>query len=97
MSLLRPAVLGTAAVTLLTAALGAATPGQTIRLAPGTYHGAFLGRTRATASAPITVTGPPTAILTNPDSSGTNPAARSRQTASIPVTASGCTAPRTGD
>jgi hypothetical protein len=57
----------------LSAALTAATPGQTIRLAPGTYHGAFVGRTRAIASAPITVTGPPTAILTNPDSSGTNP------------------------
>ncbi|GIE28111.1 hypothetical protein Ait01nite_011560 [Actinoplanes italicus] len=57
----------------LSAALAAATPGQTIRLAPGTYHGAFVARTTAIASAPITVTGPPTAILTNPDSSGTNP------------------------
>jgi hypothetical protein len=57
----------------LTAALAAARPGQTIRLAPGTYAGAFLARAAGTATAPITVTGPATAILTNPESSGTNP------------------------
>ena len=57
----------------LSAALAAAQPGQTIRLAPGTYSGAFLGRATGTATAPITVTGPATAVLTNPDSSGTNP------------------------
>ncbi len=57
----------------LSTALAAARPGQTIRLAPGTYSGAFLGRAVGTASAPITVTGPATAILSNPDSSGTNP------------------------
>lgn len=33
----------------------------------------YLGRAVGTASAPITVTGPATAILTNPDSAGTNP------------------------
>jgi hypothetical protein len=57
----------------LGAALTAARPGQTIRLSPGTYSGAFLGRAAGTAAAPITVTGPATAILTNPESSGTNP------------------------
>ena len=62
---------GTAAE--LSAALTAARPGQTIRLAPGTYHGAFLGRAVGTAAAPIAVTGPATAILTNPEPSGTNP------------------------
>ena len=60
---------GTAAQ--LEAALRAAQPGQTIRLAPGTYHGAFLARAAGTASAPITLTGPATAVLTNPESSGT--------------------------
>src|SRR5690349_18074344 len=57
----------------LSAALAAARPGQTIRLAPGTYSGAFLGRAIGTEAAPITLTGPATAILTNPESSGTNP------------------------
>ncbi|WP_433722461.1 cellulose binding domain-containing protein [Actinoplanes sp. CA-051413] len=57
----------------LSAALAAARPGQTIRLASGTYSGAFLGRAVGTAAAPITLTGPATAILTNPESSGTNP------------------------
>ncbi|KUL29732.1 cellulose binding domain-containing protein [Actinoplanes awajinensis] len=57
----------------LTAALAAARPGQTIRMAPGTYNGAFLARTPGTATAPITLTGPVTAVLTNPESSGTNP------------------------
>ncbi len=57
----------------LSAALAGARPGQTIRLAPGTYAGAFLGRRPGTAQAPITVTGPPTAIITNPGAAGTNP------------------------
>ena len=57
----------------LSAALAAARAGQTIRLAPGTYSGAFLGRAVGTAAAPITVTGPATAILTNPEPAGTNP------------------------
>jgi hypothetical protein len=55
----------------LEAALSAAPPGQTIRLAAGIYHGAFLARTAGTASAPITLTGPAAAVLTNPQSSGT--------------------------
>jgi hypothetical protein len=55
----------------LTAALTAAKPGQTIQLAPGTYSGVFLGTTSGTANAPITLTGPTTAVLTNPDTTGT--------------------------
>jgi hypothetical protein len=62
---------GTAAQ--LSSALADARPGQTIRLAPGTYSGAFLGRAAGTAAAPITVTGPASAIITNPESSGSNP------------------------
>ncbi len=58
----------------LEAALAAARPGQTIRLAAGTYDGAFLARTPGTADAPITVTGPPEAVLTNPAPSGSAPA-----------------------
>ncbi|GAA0817645.1 cellulose binding domain-containing protein [Spirilliplanes yamanashiensis] len=65
----------------LEAAVAAARPGQTIRLAPGTYHGAFVARTVATAAQPVTVTGPATAILTNPEPAGSNP---------------GCTVPAAG-
>ena len=57
----------------LSTALAGARPRQTIRLAAGIYSGAFLGRTPGTAQAPITVTGPPSAIITNPGASGTNP------------------------
>ena len=57
----------------LQAALAGARPGQTIRLAPGTYDGSFIGTTPGTAAAPITVTGPRTAILTNPTSAGSGP------------------------
>ncbi|PRB09410.1 hemagglutinin protein [Microbacterium sp. MYb72] len=55
----------------LTSALAAATPGQTIRLAPGTYQGSFVATTPGTASAPITLTGPRTAVITNDGPSGT--------------------------
>ena len=54
----------------LTAALAAVKPGQTIQLAPGTYSGVFLETTSGTAAAPITLTGPASAILTNPDTTG---------------------------
>jgi len=57
----------------LQAALAAATPGQTIRLAAGTYHGSFLTQRAGTASSRITLTGPRTAILTNDGPSGTAP------------------------
>ncbi|WP_208321458.1 discoidin domain-containing protein [Microbacterium hydrocarbonoxydans] len=55
----------------LTDALAAAVPGQTIRLAPGTYQGSFVATRPGTASAPITLTGPRSAILTNDGPSGT--------------------------
>ncbi|MFC5008527.1 cellulose binding domain-containing protein [Dactylosporangium cerinum] len=57
----------------LQAALAGARPGQTIRLAPGVYDGSFIGTTPGTAAAPITVTGPRTAVLTNPTSAGSGP------------------------
>jgi hypothetical protein len=50
----------------LTQALAAATGGQTIHLAPGTYKGAFFAYQRSgSASSPITLTGPATAVLTS--------------------------------
>ncbi|MFE6746396.1 cellulose binding domain-containing protein [Kitasatospora purpeofusca] len=58
----------------LTAALAAASPGQTIRLAPGEYHGAFVTRRAGTASAPITLTGPRAAVLINDGPAGDAPA-----------------------
>ncbi|KOG61742.1 sheath polysaccharide-degrading enzyme [Streptomyces antibioticus] len=48
----------------LKTALGAARPGDTIRLADGTYTGNFKATTPATASARITLTGSPGAVLT---------------------------------
>ncbi|POX61812.1 sheath polysaccharide-degrading enzyme [Streptomyces sp. Ru62] len=48
----------------LKAALGAAGPGDTIHLADGTYTGNFKATTPATASARITLTGSPKAVLT---------------------------------
>jgi chitodextrinase len=57
----------------LQAALTNATPGQTIKLAAGTYHGAFVTQKAGTASQPITLTGPATAVLINDGPSGTAP------------------------
>ena len=71
-------IIDVATAAQFTAALAAVRPGQTIRLAPGTYAGSFIGRQAATGSEPITVTGPATAILTNPDSAGSS-------TCSVPV------------
>ncbi|MEU7408125.1 right-handed parallel beta-helix repeat-containing protein [Streptomyces sp. NPDC042638] len=48
----------------LKTALGAAEPGDTIHLADGTYTGNFKAATPATASARITLTGSPGAVLT---------------------------------
>ncbi|OYP18195.1 sheath polysaccharide-degrading enzyme [Streptomyces sp. FBKL.4005] len=48
----------------LKTALGAARPGDTIHLADGTYTGNFKATTPATASARITLTGSPRAVLT---------------------------------
>jgi chitodextrinase len=57
----------------LQAALANASPGQTIKLAAGTYHGSFATQRPGTASQPITLTGPATAILINDGPSGTAP------------------------
>ncbi|WP_083255030.1 cellulose binding domain-containing protein [Amycolatopsis orientalis] len=62
---------GTAAE--LQAALAAASPGRTIRLAAGTYRGSFVATKPGTAAAPITVTGPATAVLINDGPSGEAP------------------------
>jgi len=48
----------------LTAALEAAVPGQTIVMTSGTYVGKFVAATPGTASQPITLTGPASAVLT---------------------------------
>ncbi|MFK4084811.1 discoidin domain-containing protein [Kribbella sp. NPDC020789] len=57
----------------LQAALANAAPGQTIRLASGQYHGAFLTQHAGTASAPITLTGPASAVLINDGPTGDAP------------------------
>ncbi|GGZ81670.1 cellulose binding domain-containing protein [Streptomyces subrutilus] len=57
----------------LTSALAAAVPGQTIRLAPGEYRGAFAAVRAGTAAKPITLTGPRTAVLVNDGPSGEAP------------------------
>ncbi|MEU7895130.1 discoidin domain-containing protein [Nonomuraea sp. NPDC049152] len=54
-------------------ALANARPGQTIRMASGEYHGAFVTQRAGTASAPITLTGPANAVLVNDGPSGTAP------------------------
>ncbi|MGV9268271.1 right-handed parallel beta-helix repeat-containing protein [Kitasatospora sp. NPDC003701] len=54
----------------LQAALTAAAPGQTIRLADGTYKGNFKAATPGTAAARITLTGSSKAVLTTPTGGG---------------------------
>ncbi|WP_434599691.1 right-handed parallel beta-helix repeat-containing protein [Streptomyces sp. A5-4] len=54
-------------------ALAGATPGQTVRMAPGEYRGAFATRSAGTAAAPITLTGPRSAVLVNDGPSGEAP------------------------
>ncbi|MEH0981410.1 cellulose binding domain-containing protein [Micromonospora sp. CPCC 205556] len=66
-------VVDVATAAQLQTALAAAQPGQTIRLASGTYRGAFLTQRAGTASARITLTGPRTAVLVNDGPSGTAP------------------------
>lgn len=56
----------------LASALAAVNPGETIQLAPGSYVGAFVATRKGTASQPITLTGPATAILQNDKSTGKN-------------------------
>ncbi|MEV6235422.1 cellulose binding domain-containing protein [Lentzea sp. NPDC051838] len=58
----------------LQAALAAATEGQTIKLASGTYRGSFVVNARAgTASRPITLSGPRDAVIINDGPSGEAP------------------------
>ncbi|MEU1226080.1 hypothetical protein [Streptomyces sp. NPDC005828] len=57
----------------LQSALAGARPGRTVRLAAGEYRGAFVTQRAGTASAPITLTGPPDAVLVNDGPSGTAP------------------------
>lgn len=58
----------------LQAALAAAAPGQTIRLAAGTYRGSFVVNARAgTASQRITLSGPRDAVLVNDGPTGEAP------------------------
>ncbi|MFD7659336.1 cellulose binding domain-containing protein [Actinosynnema sp. NPDC059797] len=58
----------------LRAALAAAAPGVTIRMAPGVYRGSFTATSPGTAAAPITLTGPADAVLVNDGPSGSGPA-----------------------
>ncbi|MFC0862394.1 right-handed parallel beta-helix repeat-containing protein [Sphaerimonospora cavernae] len=57
----------------LQSALAGARPGQTIRLAAGEYHGAFVTQRAGTASLPITLVGPADAVLVNDGPSGSGP------------------------
>jgi Periplasmic copper-binding protein (NosD) len=57
----------------LKAALANAKPGDTISLASGTYRGSFVTQKAGTASNPITLTGPSSAVLINDGPSGEPP------------------------
>ncbi|MEV0395521.1 cellulose binding domain-containing protein [Polymorphospora rubra] len=57
----------------LRSALAGAQPGQTIRLAAGTYRGPFLANRAGTVAARITLTGPRTAVLVNDGPAGSGP------------------------
>ncbi len=57
----------------LQAALAAATPGRTIRLAAGVYRGSFVITRPGTAASPVTLTGPADAVLVNDGPSGSGP------------------------
>ncbi|GAB3144405.1 cellulose binding domain-containing protein [Amycolatopsis stemonae] len=57
----------------LQAALANAAPGQTIKLAAGTYHGSFVTTRPGTAAEPITLSGPANAVLVNDGPSGAAP------------------------
>ncbi|MGW6441683.1 cellulose binding domain-containing protein [Lentzea sp. NPDC055074] len=58
----------------LQSALAAATPGQTIKMAAGTYRGSFVANGRAgTASQRITLSGPRDAVIINDGPSGEAP------------------------
>jgi hypothetical protein len=57
----------------LQAALANAAPGQTIRLAAGTYRGSFVTTKAGTAAKPITLSGPANAVLINDGPAGDAP------------------------
>jgi hypothetical protein len=57
----------------LQAALAAAAPGQTIRMAAGVYRGSFVITRPGTAAAPVTLAGPADAVLVNDGPSGSGP------------------------
>lgn len=57
----------------LQAALAAAVPGQTIRMAAGVYRGSFVITRPGAATAPVTLTGPADAVLVNDGPSGPAP------------------------
>ncbi|MEV4319726.1 right-handed parallel beta-helix repeat-containing protein [Actinocrispum sp. NPDC049592] len=57
----------------LRAALAKAAPGQTIKLAAGTYHGSFVAQKAGTSAKPITLTGPANAVLINDGPAGDPP------------------------
>lgn len=57
----------------LISALTNASPGQTIRMASGEYHGAFQTQRAGTSGQRITLTGPRSAVLVNDGPSGTAP------------------------
>jgi hypothetical protein len=60
-----PRTVNVANAAQLKSALAVAKAGDVITLAAGTYDGAFFGRASGTAAAPITLTGPRGAILSN--------------------------------
>jgi parallel beta-helix repeat protein len=66
------ATLSVASASQLASALVTVNPGDTIELAAGTYTGAFVITRSGTASLPITLKGPATAILQNDKSTGKN-------------------------
>ena len=57
----------------LQAALAAAVPGRTIRMAAGVYRGSFVITRPGSAAAPVTLTGPADAVLVNDGPSGSGP------------------------
>jgi Carbohydrate binding domain/Right handed beta helix region len=56
-------VVAVSTATELYQAMNALVPGETIQLAPGTYSGEFTPAVSGTAAAPITLTGPATAVI----------------------------------
>ncbi|WP_410677220.1 hemagglutinin protein [Amycolatopsis sp. cmx-4-68] len=66
-------VVAVATTPQLQAALTNAAPGQTIKLAAGTYRGSFVTTKAGTAAKPITLSGPANAVLINDGPAGEAP------------------------